>query len=881
MIQTKQMLAKLPVVLPAVLGGAVLFLGAAPAQTTAPNQAYLQPAAVDFARDVEPLLKERCYVCHGPQQQMNGLRLDRREDALRGSYSGVVIVPGNSGESKLIRLVAGGEKGIVMPLGGTRLADKEVELLRAWIDQGAPWQTEGNRASKVPQAKAINTPEGTSHWSFLRPSKAALPKVANGSWIRNPIDTFVLARLEFEGIEPAAEAPQSLLIRRLSLDLTGLPPSPAEVAEFLTDNRPDAYDRLVDRLLESEHYGEKWARHWLDLARYADSDGYESDRVRPYAWRYRHWVVEALNRDMPFDRFTLEQIAGDLPPSATVEQKIATGFHRNTLKNREGGTKLEQSRFEETVDRTNTVGTVWLGLTVGCAQCHNHKFDPITQLDYYRLFAFFNNLDEVDLDAPLPGELGPYLRALPEYDRKRQELLAQYHVPELQPPWEARLIEAAANPGKWTDWDICFEVLPLYLDRGERILRKDPSQRTAKEAYRLSRFFLKNYSRVVTRERYEELRFKEALEQLNQLDASFPALTESQAVREYPDARMTHVHVSGQWDRQGTPVEPGVPEFLAPLKPDAKPSRLELARWLVSDENPLTARVAVNRMWQELFGQGLVATPENFGTQGAKPTHPELLDWLAVEFRERGWSMKQMHKLIVTSATYRQSSNERPAIGERDPANTLLARQTRARLPAELIRDSALAVSSLLNPAVGGASVRPPQPEGISELSYGSGTEWQESEGKDRYRRGLYIHFQRTAPYPFLVNFDAPSSNVTACRRERSNTPLQALNLLNDPVFFEASQALAATILQRSSTKSFSERLDHGFQLCLARKPKPWEQESLLGRFTQLRQELENDPLAVDALFPAQLEGIGRVEAAAWVGLSRVLLNLDEFITRE
>lgn len=853
-----------------MLFGCIAAGGALMAQLT-----ELPPAAnrrVDFSVDIEPILVNRCKVCHGAEQQMNGLRLDRREDALRGSHSGAVILPGNSAESKLIHMVAEIKKGMVMPPVGERLTAGEIGILRAWIDQGAEWPPAATSAEP-----SADRPTFT-HWAVQPLRRPRVPPVRNSAWVKNPIDNFILAKLEAEGIEPSRQAEKRTLVRRLSLDLIGLPPTPQEVAEFLADDHPNAYERLVDRLLKSRHHGEKWAMHWLDLARYADSDGYESDRIRPYAWRYRHWVIEALNQDMPFDQFTIEQISGDLLPGATVEQHAAAGFHRNTLKNREGGTKLEQFRFEETVDRTNTVGTVWLGLTVGCAQCHDHKYDPLTQKEYYQLFAFFNDIEEITVDAPLPGEMGPYLAALPEYRRKREALLAEHHVPQLQPEWEQKMILAAANPGKWTDWDHAYDAFQKYLDRSDKIVRMDSIERSQKDQDALTDHFVANYHRVITHERQEELNYKELRKKLQELEDDFPVVSQALTVSEDSDARNTHIHIRGDWRNKGIPVEPKTPSFLPAMADDPNPSRLTLARWLISPDNPLTVRVTVNRIWQEYFGTGLVKTSEDFGVQGEEPSHPELLDWLAASFIERGWSMKQMHKLIVMSATYRQSSKARPELDSRDPNNSLLARQSRLRLPAELIRDAALSVSGLLYPAIGGRSIQPPRPDTGAKLAISF--RWQESQGKDRYRRGLYVLRKRTAPYPQLMNFDAPESNVTVCRRDRSNTPLQSLNLLNDPVFMETARALAVRVL-RESDHGLQERLRYAFELCLTREPEPDEVEALLDYYTRKMRILEEEPESVEELLPLNLAGISQVQGAAWVGLGSVLLNLDEFITRE
>ena len=836
-----------------------------------PAKTLPSPAAreIDFVRDVSPILA-RCQSCHSAKQSMGGLRLDSRIAALAGGNSGPVLLTGRSAESRLIQLVAGTGK-LVMPPSGARLTAENVGVLRAWIDQGLRWPDSFAFASADPKSKA-------DHWSFTAPKSIDPRHVANSAWVRNPIDTFILAKLEAEGIAPSPEADRYTLVRRLSLDLIGLPPSPKEVEEFVGDQRPDAYERLVDRLLASPHYGEKWARHWLDLARYADSDGYEKDLPRPWAWRYRHWVIQALNNDMPYDEFTIEQIAGDLLPGATAEQKAATGFHRNALTNREGGIDREQLRVEQVVDRTSTVGAVWLGLTVGCAQCHDHKYDPISQKEFYQLSAFFNSVDEADIDAPLPGEMGPYLANQARCANARRELLEQYGVGPLQVAWEPKVIEAGKQQGKYGgDWDLAWTV--LWNDE-RKILLTDPAKRTQKEQDKLTDHFLEWYSAVVSKERYVELKFKELREKIAALKTSCPALSEAQTMVELPSPRPSFVLIRGDFRSPGVEVHPGTPAVLPPLPSDALPNRLTLARWLVQPNNPLTARVAVNRMWQDFFGRGLVMTSEDFGLQGERPSHPELLDWLATEFISRGWSMKRMHKLIVESAAYRQSSAVRKDIEERDPNNILLARQSRLRLEAELVRDVALDVSGLLSPVIGGPSVHPPQPAGLTNLGYGDFVKWKESEGADRYRRGLYTFFQRAVPYPQLVNFDAPDSNLTCTRRLRSTTPLQALNLLNDPVFFEAAQALAARVLNERFA-GLDERIDYAFELCVARKPSPREHDKIKGYFHRQSEILSSEPGAVSKLFSARIEGIDPRTAAIWVAVSRALLNLDEFITRE
>jgi hypothetical protein len=788
---------------------------------------------------------------------MKGLRLDQKAGAMS------VISPGHSAESKLIRMVAGVEGKVVMPPTGARLTAGEIGMLRAWIDQGARWND-----------------GGAPHWSFVKPQRPATPALRNPGWARNPIDNFIGARLDSEQIVPAPEADKHTLARRLSLDLTGLPPTPAEVQAFVADRRADAYERLVDRLMDSPHYGEKWTRPWLDLARYADSDGYEKDLSRPWAWRYREWVIEALNHNMPFDEFTVEQIAGDLLPNATIGQRIATGFHRNTLTNREGGTDPAQFRDEQVIDRTNTVGITWLALTVGCAQCHNHKYDPLTQQEYYQLFAFFNTAEEVNIEAGLPGEVGPYLAGKAEYERQRTELLEEYKVPELQAEWENIMRDVEAHPGRFPQGDFQYQAFRILVDNGLKILHRDPARRTKQQQDALTDYFIRNFRALISKERYEEIKFKELSEKLGKLAAKAPVLSLAPVIQENDEPPKTYIHVRGDWQDHGPEVQPGTPSFLPPVPSGAKPTRLTLAKWIVARDNPLTARVAVNRMWQELFGRGIVRTSEDFGTVGEKPSHPELLDWLAVDFMDHGWDMKRMVRMMVTSAAYRQSSKARPELAAKDPDNSLVARQSRLRLSAELIRDQALAASGLLNTAVGGKSVHPPQPAGVAELSYGKSGKWPESTGPDRYRRGLYIHFQRTSPYPELTNFDAPNANIACSRRQRSNTPLQALNLLDDVVFFEAAQALAYRLV-REGPKDFRPRLNYAYELTLARPPTAAETERLGKYFDQQMSSLSKEPAEARELFPTPVEGVAPAEVAAWVGVSRVLLNLDEFITRE
>jgi hypothetical protein len=825
---------------------------------------------VDFQRDVEPILSRRCVPCHNGSLSQNGVRFDDRKAALAGGYSGPVIVPGNPDGSKLVQRVSSSDKRLRMPPVGPPLAPAEIAVLRNWIQDGARWPEPAGAAAATPSPQPAPS---SGHWSFRPIVRPSLPDVTLRSWVSNPIDQFILARLEREGITPSPEAPKTVLLRRLSLDLTGLPPSPDEIRGFLADSRPGAYERAVDRLLASPHYAEQRARAWLDAARYGDSDGLEKDLVRPWAWRWRQWVIDAFHRDMPFDQFTIEQLAGDLLPGASVDQRIATGFHRNTLTNREGGTDPEESRFEQLVNRVNTTATAWLGLTAGCAQCHDHKYDPLKQKEYYQLLAFFHRSEEVNIDAPQPGEFGQWMRRRPEYLEKRSALIREFDVEPLQEEWEEKIRWTMENPGKDPDWDFAVSNGRPMLDRFEYLLKKGKKNRTEKENEAVFYWFVRNPGPMKPDRDIDKLRcLAEFRRRLDQLDRQYPQLSQAMAVFELDNPPPAYIALKGDFRARGLPVEPDVPAFLPPLPKEAPRNRLGLARWIVSSENPLTARVIVNRIWQEFFGQGLVKTSEDFGVQGEPPSHPELLDWLASEFRSSGWSVKHLVRLIVTSSTYRQSSHLRPELMEKDPGNVLLARQSRLRLPAENIRDAALAAAGLLNPQIGGPSVRPPQPKGVAELGYSNNVKWVEDEGPARYRRGMYIHFQRTAPYPMLVNFDAPDSFTSCARRRRSNSPLQALNLLNDPVFFEAAQSLSLRVLREAPP---DQRISYAFLLALGRQPSGRERERMQLFLDQHSSSLQARGGEARALLPLS------PEHAAWSSAARALLNLEEFITRE
>jgi hypothetical protein len=810
---------------------------------------------VDYVRDVKPLLTKHCIACHGPDKQRSGLRLDTVASALKGGNSGPAVIPHKSGESRLIIAVSGGTDDIAAmpPKEKPPLSKEAIDVLRGWVDAGAP--------APANEAAAKSATLVSQHWSFQPIRRPTEPGVKNREWVRNPIDRFILGRLEKEKIAPSPEADRATLLRRVSLDLTGLPPTPQEVEDFLNDKRPDAYERVVDRMLASPHYGERWGRHWLDLARYADSNGYSIDAPRSI-WKYRDWVINALNNDLPFDQFAIEQLAGDLLPHATNEQLIATGFHRNTQINQEGGIDLEQFRVESIVDRVNTTGSVFLGLTIGCCQCHDHKFDPLSQREYYQMFAFLNSVDEPTLELPTP-----------EQTRKRADVRARIAVLEKQ----LKALDTT-TPEQLTAWEgsLSPEAKAMLPEKIQAILAIAVNGRTpAQEQAVITAYqnvtqtgpavaVLGDANPLTRAANLLSASLRQTLaKDIARLKKEMPAITTTLIVRERKTPRTTHIHLGGDFLRKGAIVTPDVPTVLPPLlgrgletTPQRAANRMEFAHWVVSPNNPLTARVTVNRYWQAYFGLGLVETENDFGTQGTPPSHPELLDWLASEFMARGWGMKAMHRLIVTSATYRQSSKARPELASGDARNRLLARQSRLRLEAEVVRDVALAASGLLNPTIGGPSVYPPQPQGVYNFTQVP-KEWATSTGPDRYRRGLYTFLWRSAPHPGLTVFDAPDATFACTRRNRSNTPLQALTLLNDQGFFEFAQALAGRILKEGKSED-AERVRYAFRLCLAREPSPREQMALSRLLAK-----ERDPFT------------------AWVAVGRVLLNLDEFITRE
>ncbi|MDE0108379.1 MAG: PSD1 and planctomycete cytochrome C domain-containing protein [Bryobacterales bacterium] len=798
-----------------------------------------------FEEEVRPLLAAKCQSCHNDTVASGGLAMTSRESLLRGGSRGPSLVPGSPSDSVLIAAVE--QSGALkMPPTGA-LPASEVDALRAWVQGGAAW----GRPAGDPQASE-------ALWSFKPVVRHEPPQVRNAAWGRNPIDAFILSRLEQEALKPSPAADRRTLIRRTTLDLTGLLPTPEEVRSFLEDNQPGAYGRLVERLLESPHYGERWGRHWLDIARYADTNGYSIDGPRSI-WPYRDWVINAFNENLSFDQFVIEQVAGDLLPDPTRDQLIATGFHRNTMINQEGGTDFEQYRVEAVVDRVRTTGAAFLGLTLGCARCHDHKFDPISQREFYQVFAFFNNVDEIggNLEEREGRRrmMDPILElaepaALAERDSVRSELgRLEGELEDLSSSLEATWSERFP-PGEMED-----------IERARDIIALAPEDRSSVQDSVLQRVFA---SRVPE--------FEAKLKEIGELSKKLPKIPWTMVMRDLPEPRDAYLHVQGDFTRRGDAIEPGTLRVLPAMRPDLPRNRLGLARWLVADDNPLTPRVTMNRLWQRYFGIGIVETENDFGTQGNPPSHPKLLDWLASEFVRSGWDLKQMHRLILHSATYRQASAHRADAAAVDPGNRLLARQNRLRLEAEIIRDAALSASGLLAPAVGGPSVYPPQPAGAGQFTQVD-RNWKADEGQSRFRRGMYTYFIRSAAHPGLILFDAPIAQESVTRRNRSNTPLQALTLLNDESQTEFASALATRIREYSDDRE--ERIRRAFEICLARQPRAPETERLAGFLSHMTDAFATDAEAL------RKTGADTASGAAWTAAARVMLNLDEFVTRQ
>ena len=1029
------------------------------------------PETIEFNRDVRPILSDRCFACHGPdaENRKTPLRLDTAEGAAVDLVSGgKALTPDDPGASKLLERVRSDSEIFRMPPaygGHDPLSADEIAVLERWIEQGA---------------------EFDSHWAFRAPVRAAPATVANSAWVRNPIDSFILARLETEGLQPSREADRAKLLRRVSFDLTGLPPSPAELNRFLSDSAPDAYERAVDRLLDSPHYGERMAAPWLDAARYADTNGYQSDGKREM-WPWRDWVVRSFNENKPFDEFTVEQIAGDLLPNATHDQIMATGFLRNHRTNAEGGIVEEEFLVDYAADRAETTATVWMGLTVGCARCHDHKFDPILQSEFYSLFAYFNNIDERGLVYNF-GNDGPQVTApTPKQQLELEQLQAaaraarqrwqglQSELTAAQAAWEKTLTAEAATDfparnlvarfsldgdlelsaltgvdddkrdlspspstaafGKglfgqagafdgeryldggpvggfqydspftislwvrpeageggvisrmqdhtggsgwglflregrlrfehtmrWTDhalrgetqqgltlnewshvaivytgeipshehlrllvngkehdfqlewddlkWPIGYREYPLRIgaaagqrfqgridevrlydraleaeelaaltvsDSPAALVSRATSDRTPAQQARLRQAFLQQAAPAKIQRAGQEA--THAAARLARFEKGLPTVM---VMRELDTPRQAHVLHRGAYDAPGDPVSPGVPGALPALPPDAPPNRLGLARWLVDQKNPLTARVTVNRFWQMLFGIGIVATAEDFGSQGEWPSHPELLDWLAVEFVESSWDVKHLLKTIVTSATYRQASAVTPALLEKDPANRLLARGPRLRLEAAAVRDQALQLSGLLAPEIGGPPVKPYQPAGLWEEL--SGSAYETDSGEDLYRRSLYTYWKRTVAPPAMIAFDSADRESCSVKPKRTNTPLQALNLMNDATYLEASRHLAERMLTEGGL-SAEHRLAWAFRTATARSANESELQALVGLQGRLLEDYRSDPAtAYDYLEPGASDWNRRfdpAELASYTAAASLLLNLDETITKE
>ena len=1032
------------------------------------------PQPVSFVRDVRPILARACFACHGPDDKHREaeLRLDTHDGALAAHDGRRAVVPSNVAESVLVTRILSDDTTQKMPPpdSGKSLTADQIETLKRWVAEGAAWGT---------------------HWSFEKPARPMLPAVKEAAWVKGDLDRFVLARLEREGLTPSPEADRHTLARRVAFDLTGLPPDSKLVAKFVNDPLPNAYETLVDELLKSPAFGERWARMWLDLARYADTKGYEKDLMRTM-WRYRDWVIDAYNRDLPYDQFTREQLAGDLLPNATTEQILATAFHRNTMVNDEGGTDNEEFRIAAVKDRVDTTLQVWMGLTMGCAKCHSHKYDPISQREYYQFLAYFNQTEDADdsderpklatptraqslrieqlnaeiakleqqrdavtpelkatadewvaklktargwvvlkqtpqngvayyaasgskmtlqedgsflveatspaaemymltLPTDLPHFTGLKLEALTDKSHPRSGVgravndgnfvLSEIKVQTAKTSGEITEIELTGAKADFSQngypvehalknadrkrhgWAVSPEqtkphtavftpAAPVTLPAGTSLLVTLSHQfENGTPGFSLGRFRLSATSDdnpslddkvpepILAIAKLEEAARSPAQQaQLLKHFAGIAPLTQplrnqiaslkkeiaavpvpqTPILRELPVAkrRTTKLHVRGNFLEQSDVAEPAVLANFHPFAPEAPANRLGVAAWLTHPDNPLTARVAVNRVWSQFFGAGLVETQEDFGSQGQSPTHPELLDWLAVEFvgeamsdeqramRERHeaarlsdsaliaqhsslaslpWSHKRLCKLIVMSATYRQSSRTSNELLERDRFNRLLARGPRFRLEAEMIRDNALAVAGLLSRKMYGPSVMPPQPDGIWQSTYNT-TKWETSQGEDRYRRGLYTFIKRTTPYPAMTTFDAPSRELCTVRRINTNTPLQALVTLNDPAYIEAAQALARRMVKETTSNALEDRLALGLQLALTRPARPNEIATLTKLFDSRRAHYETHPaealkFATDPLGSLP-EGQSTADLAALTAVANVILNLDEFVTR-
>jgi hypothetical protein len=807
------------------------------------------PTKVDYNRDVRPILSNHCYACHGPDdgQRQAGLRLDVAEVATGELESGNrAIVPGNVAGSVLIERVSAKGPGMRMPppeSGEEPLSDEQIDVLRRWIAEGAEYKR---------------------HWAFIPPVRPELPQFTppegwqDAAPARNPIDAFVRARLLSEDLAPSPEADKVTLVRRVTLDLTGLPPTPAEVDAFLADNSPDAYDKLVDRLLASPRYGEHLARYWLDAVRYGDTHGLHLDNYREI-WPYREWVIEAFNRNQPFDEFTIDQLAGDLRENPSNEQLIATGYVRSNVTTSEGGSIEEEVLVRNTVDRVETTATVWLSLTAGCAVCHDHKFDPLTQKEFYQLFAFFNSTADPPLDQNAKL-YGPVLRIPSAEQKENLAALAKQIADEKER--QGAMLEGLSD-----------DIVAICKKPADKRSEAEKSTLDEKGAGDIA-------------DQWHALQ-----ESIERLEAEHKKIDEivpgTLIAREKDTPRPAHILKRGQYDQPQDQVQRGVPTWLHNWPEGAPNDRMGLALWLVTDDNPLTARVFVNRLWQRVFGSGLVETSEDFGIQSQWPSHPELLDWLAVEFRESGWDVKHLMRLLVTSGTYRQSSEFGVRNSElEDRANRLLARGPRFRMDAEMIRDQALYVSGLLVEKIGGPSVKPYQPEGLWEAvgySTSNTAKFTQDHGEALYRRSLYTFWKRTAPPPTMSIMDAPSREACTVRRPRTNTPLAALALMNDIQFVEAARHLAQRTLTEAGADR-DDRLQYMFRLVLSRSPTEREMELLRKQLESHLDRFANDAKAAKALLAVgespRDEALSPAHQAAWTMVANLVLNLDEALNK-
>ncbi|QIF03943.1 PSD1 and planctomycete cytochrome C domain-containing protein [Roseimicrobium sp. ORNL1] len=786
-------------------------------------------AGVDFAKDVRPILEAKCFSCHGQKEQKAGVAFHTHYHAHRPADSGeLAVIPGRPEESLLYKMVVTTDEEKRMPKERKPLTPPQQEILKEWIAQGAVWPDDGWRPPV--------------HWAYVKPKAAALPDKN-----AHPLDAFINAELQKQQLTPNPRAATPVLVRRLFLDVIGLPPTVAEVDAFAANPTENAYVRLVDHLLARSQFGEKWARPWLDLARYADSDGYQRDGFRQI-WPYRDWVVKALNDDMPFDEFSIEQLAGDLLPHATTDQKIATGFHRNATLNLEAGTDPEEDRVKQIVDRVNTTGTVWLGTSLGCAQCHNHKYDPITSKEYYGVLAFFNNTPVESQQAPKGARMtyvGPDQVMGESPDAVELAKAAQQKLEQSMKRYEEAVQE------RWSE----LEEDPAKvaaLKPGQKDLLEIPAQdRDFETCSKVHRSVFKGDARLD--------KLQDAVKQERKRAAAVSVTRTAVMHEDIP--RETRIMQRGDFLMPGAKVDPATPAALHGFPANASRDRLGFAQWLVSRENPLVARVTVNRWWAELFGQPLVSTMEDFGLQGDKPTHPELLDWLALTFMETdAWSMKKTLRRILLSETYRRAATARPDLLERDPQNKWLARNGGIRLDAETIRDQGLAVSGLLSAKMGGPPVKPVQPAGVWRVTGDVDNNYTTSKGEDAYRRGIYTLWRRHAHYPSFATFDAPNRAACTVQRTRSNTPLQALTLMNDPAYVEMTQALAKRMAAHGG-QNVRDSLGFGFRTVLSRPPSDVELDALV------------------AVYEGGNSSSNEAEGA-WFDVASVLMNLHETIIK-